>query len=163
MTRYFNPNLHGYELFIEAMASIKVFPNHHNQSTWACDSGMCLAGWAGSLIGYYVRAHAGAFEDASGFRVGNIDSIATDLLMPDAIRKDGRTIEDVRNLFNNGVYSVDEYETSLFDATNSYADLVRRGSWIYEKTMAQIRRDIADRITNGPILRDPIELGRVKA
>lgn len=151
--------LRGYKLFIEAMAAIKDHPEHWDQSTWVCDTGMCLAGWATSVAGAKIWLNGNPDPDAV-----DVESIVMPATrFPDLTYEDRRyvatSIESVMSLAalilgSDGTKHSNVYQhwiRDLFDGDNTFGDLVQKGASYYAVSPSKVRRDITKARARGTV------------
>lgn len=79
------------DLLEKTYAYIEANPQHWNQGTWRCKTGMCFAGWAASLAGgeWVVETNEGRHNLAGGFYA------AEDYLVPEP----GDEERDIRTIY----------------------------------------------------------------
>ena len=127
-------------LLRKTLEHIKAHPEEWDQSSWRCDTGMCFAGWAVTLVGRewatpkdhpaasFVEARPGEPEACSPGRIGYDNKIT----LPKVIMADAAAIHEL---------GIDEDTADyLFDGSNSietlevFLDEIERTGSISEKT-----------------------------
>lgn len=142
--------LRKYPLFIAAMAHIKTFKSHWNQEYYNCQTGMCCAGWVGVLGG-------GRFRGKDG---DEMSKIPADIRKKEGWNKDQPVDVSIVSTAMLGLGETSAYSPTgaylgeLYDGGNDYQALLKLGAALFNKTIAQVKEDVAAYIKDNN-LKDP--------
>jgi hypothetical protein len=139
----------GYPLLVVALAAITRYPDHHYQGTWSCETGMCAAGWIGTLGGAKFSVLGRTDMHIDG-KTEPAPAIATKMLgftgaarVDDWINTDCRDCsERRRELVSLADRREHDMVQSLFGGGNDIDDIYRAGADLFEIPETRLRDDV---------------------